>query len=418
MTKLAMVSFSFNKGGAGIAANKFKELLVGQKSKFQVNMITQDDAGYYQLFKRLISYGLNIFQFDGNTTKHSLNLFSYSPVIKKFNMDQDKLFHLHWINNDTLSVFDFHKIPSGTVMTLHDEWLYCGCEHYYKVLDQTNDFIYGYPFYKRNVFGIHWNSLIWKVKYKKLSRRRDLIYTVPSSWMLDRARSSAILKGSDIRLLPNPIDSDTFTPSTKDTIKSFRNALNIENDCFIFVYGAISGKKNKLKGMNLLNLAIKTLQSKELNIPISKIVLIDFGGFKGDSELHGFRNISLGHINDRDYLAKLYSSADCVVVPSMVESFGQIAAEALSCSTPVVSFDTSGLRDIVLDNKTGFVAKSFCVNSLCSNLIKMIEISQETRVLMGQNGREHIIKNFSCSNVSKKYFSILEDAAKLKNLQN
>ena len=418
MNMLSIVSFSLSKGGAGIAAKKFKALLVDYKSDFKVNIITQDNAGFYQFFKRLVSYVLNKFQFDGNTTKHSLNLFSFSPVLKTFTESKDNLFHIHWINNDTLSIFDFHKIPSGTIVTLHDEWLYCGCEHYYKVLDQTNDFILGYPYFKKNVLGIHWNSLIWKVKYKKLSHRRDLIFTVPSSWMLERARSSAILKESDIRLLPNPIDSDRFTPLAEDVINSFRNELNIDNDCFVFVYGAISGKKNKLKGMNLLNMAIKLLKSKNLSIPDSKIVLIDFGGLIGDSELYGFRNISLGHINDVVYLAKLYSSADCVVVPSMVESFGQIAAEALSCSTPVVSFDTSGLRDIVLDDNTGLLAKPFCVDSLCQKLMKMIEFPKETRTLMGQNGRKHIIENFSCSNISKKYFSILEDAARLKKIAN
>tara|TARA_Y200000002_G_C22674023_1_gene661285 strand:- start:57 stop:1313 length:1257 start_codon:yes stop_codon:yes gene_type:complete len=416
MTKLTMISYSCSKGGAGISAKNFENLLIDCKSNYEVNLITQDDAGYYQFFKRLISFVLNKLQFDGNATKHSLNLFSYSPVLKTFEKTQDRLFHLHWINNDTLSVFDFNKIPSGSVVTLHDEWLYCGSEHYYKILDKNNDFIYGYPYFTKNVFGIHWNSFIWKVKYKKLSHRRDLIYTVSSKWMLERAKSSAILKESDVRLLPNPIDTNVFTPSPSNEVKSFRDILNIDNDCFIFVYGAISGKKNKLKGIDLLIMAIKLLQSKNLNIPISKIVLIDFGGSKGNCELYGFRNISLGHINDTTYLAKLYSLADCVIVPSMVESFGQIAAEALSCSTPVVSFDTSGLKDIVLNGSIGLLAKSFSVDSLCSKLHTMIEIPKETRVIMGQNGRKHIIKNFSFSVISEKYLGLLEDAAKLKKI--
>ena len=46
----------------------------------------------------------------------------------------------------------------------------------------------------------------------------------------------------------------------------------------------------------------------------------------------------------------------------------------------------------------------------------MIEIPKETRVIMGQNGRKHIIKNFSFSVISEKYLGLLEDAAKLKKI--
>jgi hypothetical protein len=178
--KIEIISFSLKNGGAAIAANKFKKILTVNELNFQVNSITQDTHGIFQFLKRLISYILSKLQFDGNPTKHSLNLFSFHPIITLFkNNTKDKLYHLHWINNDTLSIFDFHRIPSGSIITLHDEWLYCGSEHYYKVLDDSNDFISGYHYFKKSVTGIHWNYLVWRIKYNKLSHRKDLIYTVP-----------------------------------------------------------------------------------------------------------------------------------------------------------------------------------------------------------------------------------------------
>ena len=71
----------------------------------------------------------------------------------------------------------------------------------------------------------------------------------------------------------------------------------------------------------------------------------------------------------------------------MVESFGQVAAEALSCSTPVVSFNTSGLKDIVIHNHTGMVAESFSATSLCDQIVELINKSSEDRLKMGKNGR-------------------------------
>lgn len=414
MFKAVTICFSLNIGGAGIAANRFKKLLDNNSTNVEVGSITQDAGGKFQFLKRLISFCLSKLQFDGNPIKHSLNLFSFNPVLKSFKKTKDVVYHLHWLNNDTLSILDFDKIPSGSVITLHDEWLYCGSEHIYKIHDDSNDFIHGYHYFKKGVFGINWNFLIWKIKYKKLEHRNDLIYTVPSNWMLERAKSSSILKKSDVRLLPNPIDCEVFKPSAKNLVNSYKSSLNIDNDSFVIVY-ASNNHKNKLKGINLLNEALQLLCSRSMNAHISKIVLVNFGESKDEEMKCGFRNISIGYVKDPAYLAELYSLADCVVIPSMVESFGQVAAEALACCTPVVCFDTSGLRDIVHHRFNGLVAKAFSPISLCEQLSEMINISENSRLKMGENGRKHILENFSCTFLANKYFNILKDAAALQN---
>ena len=73
------------------------------------------------------------------------------------------------------------------------------------------------------------------------------------------------------------------------------------------------------------------------------------------------------------YLLKIYSMADCTIVPSLVESFGQVASESISCGTPVICFETSGLKDIVKDKISGLVAKPFSVSSLCEKIQQIIK---------------------------------------------
>ena len=415
MFKISIISFSLTKGGAGIAANRFKKILSENIRCNYVGSINQDNAGLIQFFKRLISFILMKLQFTTNPTKHSLNLFSFRPVLKAFKHSKDTLYHLHWINNDTLSVFDFDKIPSGSIITLHDEWLYCGAEHHYDDFDESKDFLYGYRYSKKGMLGIHWNSLIWRVKYNKLAHRDDLIYTTPSSWMHKRAKSSFMLKKCDIRLLPNPIDTEIFKRSTENELAISRRNLNINKECFVFVFAACTKKNNKLKGINLLFTALHLLQSKNLNIPISKIVIIDFGFSNADTQLHDYRRISIGHVHDSADLAKIYSIADCVIVPSMFESFGQVSAEAISCQTPVVCFDTSGMKDIIIDNYNGLIAKKMSAIALCDELQKIINLPGKLRLEMGINGRKHVLENFSHTIITKKYSNILKDAVALKN---
>lgn len=408
---IILISFSFNKGGAALAAKKFIDLLINNSS-FDVHSLNVNLTDYGFLLMRLISFGLSKLQLNANPSKHSLNLFSYAPVISTLQSNFNIVHHLHWINNDTLSVFDFNKIPSGSIITLHDEWLYLGAEHIQDPLTEDKDFINGYSLFKKGVFGIHWNYIIWKIKFKKLSSRRDLIFTVPSSWMLERAKSSAILKNSLIELLPIPINIELFKPSTLMEDKKVKNELGVQSENFVFLFSANS--KDKLKGSYHLKVALKLLSLKLPKDTLSKIVLIEFGGKKGLSIFNGFKIVSIGPVNNQIDLAKIYSLADCSVVPSLSESFGQVAAESLSCATPVISFNTSGLRDIVINYKNGLLAKSFSPESLSEKMKEVIEMPKTELKKMGIYGRFHISKNFSYDIISRKYYEILNTALQLK----
>ena len=415
MAKIILISFSFKKGGAGIAANNFYSL-INNLSTWQAEGVSQDTAGSFHFILRVISFALGKLQSDQNFTKHSLNLFSFHRVIDAFRTNPEAVFHLHWINNDTLSIRDFRKIPPGSIITLHDEWLYCGAEHSYKLDDVNLDFETGYQQRKKGVVGLHWNYHIWKKKLNQLQGRRDLIYTVPSTWMLNRAKKSMILKDSEVVLLPNCIDTEVFSPASNINQKEFRNSKHLEDDEIMVSFGAIDGSRDPLKGTIYLNQALNVLAKKFSDAERKKIKFFSFGGkIKETSIVNGFTLVSLGYISEKSTLALLYSSSDFVVVPSVLESFGQVAAEALACESPVVCFETSGLCDIVEDGVSGFFAKPFQVLSLADQILKLVQTPKNIKEEMGRNGRTHILNNFSSSVISEKYQRVLQSALTIKS---
>ncbi|MFG2432987.1 glycosyltransferase [Streptomyces sp. NPDC048590] len=55
----------------------------------------------------------------------------------------------------------------------------------------------------------------------------------------------------------------------------------------------------------------------------------------------------LGHVRDRDRLARLHAAADLCLAPGPAETFGLSALEALACGTPVVASASSALAEVV-----------------------------------------------------------------------
>ncbi|WP_203976377.1 glycosyltransferase [Planotetraspora silvatica] len=55
----------------------------------------------------------------------------------------------------------------------------------------------------------------------------------------------------------------------------------------------------------------------------------------------------LGHVSDRDLLARLLATADVAIAPGPVETFGLAALEALSSGTPVVVSRESALPEVI-----------------------------------------------------------------------
>lgn len=65
--------------------------------------------------------------------------------------------------------------------------------------------------------------------------------------MLERAKSSVILKDTYVRYLANPIDTNVFKPSRAEDIDAFRLNYSMDTKDFLFCFSAVGGKKTTSK---------------------------------------------------------------------------------------------------------------------------------------------------------------------------
>ena len=145
------------------------------------------------------------------------------------------------------------------------------------------------------------------------------------------------------------------------------------------------GRLTKAKGTILLIKAFEKIKNKKINL------LIAGDGSEKDNLI---RYVSENNINNIEFLGHLkkneldetYQSALFLVIPSIsIENYPFVATEALSNSIPVVAFDSGGLREIVVNNKTGFLVDRVNIEELTNKMNFLIENPEIARK-MGENG--------------------------------
>lgn len=95
-----------------------------------------------------------------------------------------------------------------------------------------------------------------------------------------------------------------------------------------------------------------------------------------------------------DELQHLYARAAVVVCPSRREGFGVACLEAMAHGRPVVATDVGGLRDLVVDGKTGLVVPTRDPAALRAALERLLG-DPALRRRLGSGGRERAQEHFS-----------------------
>jgi trehalose synthase len=104
----------------------------------------------------------------------------------------------------------------------------------------------------------------------------------------------------------------------------------------------------------------------------------------------------------------LQSSASVVIQKSLREGFGLTVTEALWKRRPVVASKVGGIPLQIIDEKTGFLVEPDDVEGFANKIIKLLKEPQLARE-MGENGREHVKKNFLITRNLLDYLDIISE---------
>lgn len=239
-----------------------------------------------------------------------------------------------------------------------------------------------------SLVGQIFEPLIFKLFYKEIpfitvseSTKKDLIY-----WSIPKNNTTVIHNGvTNPKYAKLTLKEKTKTgiylgaisrdKGIEDAIKIFVQVLKKENDWQFWIVGKAEIKYlNKLK--NIIQKFGVTRQVK-------------FLGFVSDKEKYN-----------------LLSRAHILINPSIREGWSLVVMEAASVGTPTVGYDVPGLRDSIVNNKTGIICKP-TIASCTKALLTLMADSKKYQTL-----------RCNCVSWSKKFKWCDASKQSLKLIQN
>jgi len=110
-----------------------------------------------------------------------------------------------------------------------------------------------------------------------------------------------------------------------------------------------------------------------------------------------------GNLPSED-LIRVYQNAYIYTFTSPEEDFGLGPLEAAACGVPSVVWDYAGPKETVVDGKTGFRVKPYCLKEMAGRHIELLE-NEALRDSMGQNALRFVENRYTW----RRHVAALED---------
>lgn len=310
-------------------------------------------------------------------------------INKVVDIDPD-IIHLHNIHGYYINIeilFNYLKEANKPVVwTLHDCWSFTGhCAYFdYVGCDKWKTECYNCPEKKAYPSSMIFDNSRGNHLSKKeiFTGVKNLTILTPSQWLANLVKES-FLQEYPVKVINNGIDLNTFRPIKGD----FRKKYNLGDKYIILGVASVWDRRKGLK--YFIELADKVSEDE---------VIVLVGLTKKQIEHLPKNVIGISRTNNVEELVDIYSSADVFVNPTLEDNFPTTNLEALACGTPVITFNTGGSPESIIQYKTGFITN--CKNT--TSIVEGVNILKSIKV----EGFTNEIKNYDIKNMIRNYLEV------------
>ena len=415
-----------SSGGAFVAAQRLNDALNGLDGISSEHWVFDGGEGGFHLWantwiKKKWAFGLHALEkldflrFEANKSirfafshgRTGINVSNWQAV-----KDAD-IIHLHWINKGFVSLNgleDLLGFGKKIVWTCHDMWPFTGgCYHPRGCDNFTREC--GNCQYLKQPSQSDLSSQVFKKKKRIFSNAVGrLQFVTPSAWLKNQADKSGIVKDligigdagamPEIKVIPNPIDTDYFKPLDLKLVNSPENAP------FVLMFAA-ANLGNPAKGFAEFRAICNGLVELGFD-DIMALVVGENRLANGDLGLN-CPVTELGFISDAKQMRDAYWQADVYVTTSHEENLPTTIMESLSCGVPVAAFAVGGIPEMISpsgDHQTGWLAEKLDVKSLIQGIASYIEMEASKRVKLQEASRNAAVVNYGSVSIAQRYLSL------------
>ncbi|MBW4673379.1 MAG: glycosyltransferase [Desmonostoc geniculatum HA4340-LM1] len=245
-------------------------------------------------------------------------------------------------------------------------------------------------------------EILWKPITKYLYNKCDITISISPT-------ASKILQKmgiSNSRTIPMyGLDLSAYTPSrhNRQFLASWLTEKEQDNKVILFL-----GRLALEKRIDLLIKAFSRLQQKQSNV--SLIIAGD-----GPSEVvHQLKNLAksipnthfIGFVHG-EAKANLLASCDVYCSPAPYETFGRTLVEAMSSGTPVISVNSGGVSDYIVNGINGYLVPPNDVEELSNTIEKVLSQNNENIIQRACQDAQQFSLEQGCQKLHVYYQELL-----------
>ncbi|MCC6683930.1 MAG: N-acetyl-alpha-D-glucosaminyl L-malate synthase BshA [Bacteroidia bacterium] len=325
-------------GGSGVVATELGKALASRGHK--VHFIT------YSQPARLDFFNENLFYHEVNVSTYPL--FDYPPyetslasrLVDVVKFEKLDILHVHYaIPHASAAVFAKHILASEgiripVITTLH------GTDITLVGRDKTYTPVISYSI-----------------------NESDGVTTVSESLKKETLELFDVKK--EIRVIPNFVDFSRFSKKPKD---HFRKVIAPNGEKMII-------HTSNFRKVKRVGDVVRVFQKINEKTP-SRLLLIGDGPERINIEML-CRELNIASLitflGKQEAVEEILSICDLFILPSEHESFGLAALEAMACELPVISSNTGGIPELMIDGVTGFMSNVGDVEKMANDALLILE---------------------------------------------
>jgi len=252
----------------------------------------------------------------------------------------------------------------------------------------------------------------WRERIMRITDWMGNVSTTNSKIAADKLIKRGVVAKERIRVIPNGLVLEKFAIKNSNRT-AFRQKLGIAEDEFVWLaVGRLEEQKDYPNLLLAFKMIIQDGHEAQLRVAGQGPMLENLQRQSMDLDIYD-RVVFLGLRRD---IPLLLDAADGFVLSSAWEGLPNAVMEAMAAAKPVVATNVGGVPELVKEGETGFIVPPRNPEALAQAMEKMMALTREKRLEMGNAGRTHIEANYSLKHVVDQWEALYMELLQQKGM--